>query len=68
MYVEFRKKSFTLKLILPTKKSEATKSRRIRAEFFTQGTWLGLNQEQFKELLEEVYAAGIHDGASNPYC
>ena len=68
MEIRFCERSFTLTLTLPTKRGEGSKSKRFRALFFVKGLWLGLNQDQFRKMLENVYDAGHHAGAMNPYC
>ena len=50
MELKFCEKSFTLTLTHPTKNGEGSKSKRVRAVFARGGTWLALNQEQFKKL------------------
>jgi coproporphyrinogen III oxidase-like Fe-S oxidoreductase len=62
MELKFCEKSFMLTLTLPAKHGEGSKSKRVRAVFARSGTWLTLNQEQFKKLLEDVYRAGEHAG------
>ena len=51
MELKFCEKSFMLTLTLPAKHGEGSKSKRVRAVFARSGTWLTLNQEQFKKLL-----------------
>jgi len=62
MELKFCKKSLTVTLTRTTKHSEESKSKRVRARFFEKGTWLELNQDQLKKLLEDVYRAGEHAG------